>query len=164
MMSHSLAVTAQTDSMGNAIASGFQGAISVQQPASSPSVVESWHSLALNGTNASASGNGVNGFFYRFTGENEVELLWDIKLLTTSGTVTTLPVGYQPDLDVNMPSGWYGTGPSVYTAGFAPHWLIRGRRNTVRGQIVMEGFTVANMYMFGRDKFSLDVGVLWVSL
>ncbi len=154
---YSIAGMASSDSYGNAYVVGYQGPLAATQPGvSNPNVTETWHTLSLT-ANATPSGNGVNGFFYRYVGDNEVELLWDIELLSTSGTVATFPVGYRPQADINMPSGWYGTGPGAYTAGFSPHWLIRGRTNTVPGQIVMEGFTTLDINMFGRDKFTLDV-------
>ena len=161
LMEYSVSGLAGVDQFGNAFPVGYQGPIGTVQPGgANPGVTEPWHALALT-ANAAASGNGVNGFFYRLTGENEVELLWDIELLATSGAIGILPAHYRPILDINMPSGWYGTGPAAYNDAFSPHWLIRGRTGSVPGQIVMEGFTTLDINMFGRDKFTLDV-LLWV--
>ena len=157
VMTHSLAGAVQVDSYGNALTVGFQGPISMFKPGvSNPSATETWNALSLT-ANATASGNGVNGFFYRLSAENEVELLWDVQLLATSGVVGTLPRAYVPLVDSNMSSGWYGTGPGSWNSTFSPHWLIRGRSYSNPGQIIMEGSPTLNLNLFGRDKFSLDV-------
>jgi hypothetical protein len=157
IMSHSLAVAAQTDSFGNQVASGFQGAISVQKPGSSPSVIETWHQPSL--LTGAASGNGVNGFFYRLTSENEVEVMWDLTFTGTgSGLVFfIMPLAYQPLVSQNLESGWYGTGPNLYNPSFNPYFAVLGNSGAPKGrcsiQTIPNALTVS---VFGRQKFSLD--------
>jgi hypothetical protein len=156
-MSHSLAGAVQTDSLGNQLAVGFQGPISVQTPGSSPSMVESWHQPSL--LTGAASGNGVNGFFYRMVSESEVEVLWDLTFTGTGAGLAffIMPLLYQPLTSQNLECGWYGTGPAVYSATFNPYFAILGNSGAPKGRCSIQNIPNAlTLSVFGRQKYSLD--------
>ena len=92
-----------TDTSGNTTPTGFQGQIVAVKPASSPSVPETPHSLALA---SSAVGWSLSAgrATYWLTAENEVALsIYHLNTSTTPGTynadatvIFNLPVGYRP--------------------------------------------------------------------
>lgn len=88
-----IAPAAGTDSLSNAYGQGFTGQITAIQPASSPTVVETWHSLGAytSGTTTRAQ--------YRLTAEGELEI--DINLTGTPAVgagsfANTMPAAYRP--------------------------------------------------------------------
>jgi hypothetical protein len=111
---------------------------------------ETWHpATPLTGT-WTGSGAGVNGLFYRFTPDNEVELIGDIINTTAIGNSTcfTLPAGYRPATAINLPAGW--NNPAVNNSATVP-WL--NVANT--GVIQVTGIEVINKEIFFRAKFPL---------
>jgi hypothetical protein len=150
-LTYSIAPAASFDPYGNQVPAGYQGPISAMQPGVIPVVTETWHSLALTG--ASASGNGVNGFFYRYRSDNEVELMWDITLTAGANNICTLPAGYQPSVQHNIQSSWYGAGPGAYSTTFSPHLLVFA----TTGVIQVENCNGLTISLCGRTKISLDV-------
>jgi hypothetical protein len=145
------------DSFGNTIPLGYMGNVYVQQPATTPVIIEAWHQATL--TNAANSGNGVNGFYYRLTTENEVELIWDFNATVAGGAVIfTLPQLYRPFAQMNVATGWYGTGPTSYTSGFAPHMEILGSHDKQPGAISTNSLAgVTTTSWFGHAFVALDV-------
>lgn len=154
-LAYSLSPTVTLDSYGNQLPIGYQGPLAAIQPGSSPVVTETWHSLDLTVLgNATASGNGANGFFYRYRGDNEVEIVWDLTLTSISGSpnLVTLPTGYQPAVQQNVISSWYGTGPVTYQTGFSPHLLV-----FTSGIIQAENcLGLTTVSLCGRAKITLD--------
>lgn len=151
-LAYSISPKVGIDSYGNQVPIGYQGPLSAIQPGSNPVVTETWHSLSL--TNCAASGNGANGFFYRYRGDNEVELVWDITLTSTSGNpnLVTLPAGYLPAVQQNLLSSWYGTGPATYQTNFSPHLLV-----FTSGIIQAENcLGLTTVSLCGRTKITLD--------
>lgn len=152
-LASSLSPIATTDPYGNAVPVGYMGPVSAIQPGSSPSQVETWHGpLAL--TNASASGNGCNGFWYRYRSDNTVELLWDITLGSTASNICTLPSGYVPHVTQNIPSSWYGTGPAGYSSTFSPAMTV-----TSLGVISVSNCNGLTISLCGRYNVIMDAGV-----
>lgn len=151
---YSLSGSLGMDSYSNLIPVGYQGPISAQQPGSSPVVTESWHSLAL--TNATASGNCINGFYYRYKPENSVEVVFDIQVSASSGLLGHLPSGYAPVAQQDLVCGWYGTNRGSYTDTFAPYLKVYGKHDPTPGQIYLEGNPPVNLYLFGRTCITLD--------
>jgi hypothetical protein len=149
-LTYSIAPTPGFDPYGNQVPAGYQGPISVQQPGTQPVTTETWHSLALTG--ASASGNGVNGFWYRYRSDNEVELMWDITLTAGVSNICTLPAGYQPTVQQNIQSSWYGSGPGAYSSTFTPHLLVFAGT----GVIQVENCNSTTISLCGRAKITLD--------
>ena len=154
-LTYSIAPSAGFDPYGNQVPAGYQGMLSAITPGSVPAVTETWHSLDLTiDGNCTASGNGANGFWYRFRGDNEVELMWDISLTSVSGNpdIATLPVGYRPVVQQNIMSGWYGTAAGSYQTQFSPHLLV-----FVTGDIQAEGcLGLTTVSLCGRTKITLD--------
>jgi hypothetical protein len=150
-LAYSISPIAGTDGFGNQLPVGYQGPISAIQPGSMPTVTETWHTLSLVGANCSASGNGVNGFFYRYTSDNEVELVWDLALTGSGTTLATLPSAYTPIITQNIITSWYGTGPAAYDDLFSPHLQVS---NT--GVIMVNGIRSTAIGIAGREKFTLD--------
>jgi hypothetical protein len=150
-LTYSISPVASFDPYGNQVPAGYQGMVSAIQPGTIPALTETWHSLALTG--ASPSGNGVNGFWYRYRSDNEVELLWDITLTGGASNICTLPTGYTPSTQQNIQSSWYGTGPSVYSNTFNPHLLVFAGT----GVIQVENTNSIALSMCGRAKITLDV-------
>lgn len=91
------------------------------QPAYMWDAVTSYTALTL--TNATASGSGISGFYYRTGPDGSLQLKWDITPTAATGTVVTLPAstGYHVQ---NVPSDWYGAGPSSYNNLFTPHFQV----------------------------------------
>jgi hypothetical protein len=154
---YSVAGAEQEDSYGNAVPVGYQGPVSSFKPlVSTPTVTESWHALSLVSGQASASGNGVNGFWYIYRSDNEVELLWDINATNTGGAyIGVMPAGYIPQKQLNLSSGWYGTAHSTYQSNFQPHINIQGAKDPVPGAIYTYGGNVQPLAFFGRAKYPL---------
>lgn len=86
---------AGTDASSNAFAAGFTGQIQAFQPSSSPTVVETWHTMGAFNANFS-HGSPVPA--YKLNADDTVSLagLVTVASGTTSGTVVTLPSGYIP--------------------------------------------------------------------
>lgn len=148
-LAYSISASEIHDGFGNQLAIGYQGPVSAIQPGSSPVVTETWHEFTL--THATASGNGVNGFFYRYTSDNEVELAWDITL-TGTGVIATLPAGYVPTIPQNIVSSWYGTGPTSYNDTFSPSLTVSDT-----GSISAQNFdSLTTVTLCGRAKITLD--------
>lgn len=114
--------------------------------ASSPTLIttDTWHSITPGGT-WTASGSGVNGFFYRLQEDGNVLLAWDVNNNNANpGTLGTLPAGYRPATTVRLQSGWAGTGPAAYNNAFNPTIQI-----TSAGVITGNGLFVATLTLFG---------------
>jgi Concanavalin A-like lectin/glucanases superfamily len=124
-----------SDAGSNAYAGGYTGPVSTFHPGSSPAALETWQQLVL--TSATASGNGVNGMFVRKCAEDEIELMWDIFIhsATNGLAIAGLASGYIPTTTQDVPSGWYGSGPTSYNAGFNPYLAVHGGT----GVIAQEG-------------------------
>jgi hypothetical protein len=149
-LASSISPIATTDPYGNAVPIGYQGPVNAITPGSQPSTVETWHG-PLSLTNASASGNGVNGFWYRYRSDNTVELVWDILLGATASNICTLPSGYIPTVPQNVMTSWYGTGPAAYSTTFSPHLLI-----SATGVISVQNCNSLTISLCGREKITLD--------
>lgn len=149
-LASSISPIATSDPYGNAIPVGYMGPVSAIAPGSAPTTVETWHGpLAL--TDASASGNGVNGFWYRYRSDNEVELLWDITLSAGAGNIASLPSGYVPAVAQNIVSSWYGTGPAAYSTTFAPSLSV-----STGGVVSVQNCGGLTISLCGREKITLD--------
>jgi hypothetical protein len=151
---YSLSVAPGYDQYGNQLPVGYQGLIYAQEPGGGLAVTETWHSLDL--TNASGSGNGVNGFYYRLSTENEVELIWDFTVSSNNAPVAILPKYYYPVFQQNVNSGWYGTGPTSYSDTFQPRLNVNGSKDALPGQIYYYGNDSKDISYFGRAKITLD--------
>jgi hypothetical protein len=149
-LTSSLSPVATTDVFGNVVPAGYMGPISAILPGSSPVEPETWHSLVL--TNASASGNGVNGLFYRYRSNNSVELVWDITLSTSAATIATLPSLYTPQSVQNLQSSWYGTGPATYNDTFSPALQI-----SAAGAISVQNCDALAISLCGEAYIPLDI-------
>ena len=155
-LTYSISPIAGFDPYGNQIPAGYQGPLSAIQPGTAPAVTETWHSLDLTVEgNSVASGNGVNGFWYRYRGDNEVELLWDLTLTsaTSSPILGILPLGYWPAVPQNLLSGWYGTGPGAYSTTFSPHMSV----STLGVLTAVNCNSLTTVSLAGRTKMTLDV-------
>jgi hypothetical protein len=150
-LAYSISPTATTDPYGNELPIGYQGPISAIEPGSSPIVTETWHQATLNATDCAASGNGVNGMFYQYTPDNEVELVWDLTLTGSGITLATLPTAYTPSVPQNIITSWYGTGPASYSDSFSPHLQI-----LTSGVIQANGCESLAISLAGRAKYTLD--------
>lgn len=114
--------------------------------AATPTLIttDSWHSITPGGT-WTASGSGVNGFFYRLLSTGDVLLAWDVSNNNANpGTLGTLPAGYRPATTVRLQSGWTGTGPAAYNNQFAPMIQVSSA-----GAITGGGLFVATLTLFG---------------
>lgn len=116
---------------------------------STPAVRGTWQTLSLS--NASGSGNNVNGFFYRVMGEVDegrnpfVYMIWDISVSANSpSTIGTVASGYAPAETITWPTGWYGNGPAAYTRTFAPRLQINSS-----GQVSTQGGVLSGMDLAG---------------
>jgi hypothetical protein len=154
---YSVSGLAQVDQYGNQLPRGYQGPLSAFQPlVSTPTVTETWHQLSLVSAQATASGNGINGFWYIYRSNGEVELLWDITATNTGGAyIAVMPKGYIPLVQQNIPSGWYGTAHSTYQSNFQPHLNIQCITDPVPGAIYTYGGNVQPLGFFGRAKYIL---------
>jgi hypothetical protein len=150
ILTSSLSPVATEDVFGNVVPAGYMGPIVAIQPGSSPVEPESWHSLSL--TNATASGNGVNGLFYRYRSDNSVELAWDITLSSSAATIATLPSLYTPTSAQNLPSAWYGTGPAAYLDTFSPALQV-----TAGGSITVQNCDSLTISLCGSIRIPLDI-------
>lgn len=105
---------------------------------------DAWNSISPGGS-WTASGSGVNGFFYRLLSTGDVLLAWDVNNNSaTPGTLGTLPAAYRPATAVRLQSGWTGTGPGAYNNAFAPALQV-----AANGNITGLGLFVATLTMFG---------------
>lgn len=103
-----------------------------------------WASIAPGGS-WTASGSGVNGFWYRIMATGDLQIAWDVTISSSSpGTMVTLPAGSRPAQTVRIGSGWTGTGPTSYSDTFNPCLSIA---NT--GVITGMGLVVNALTLFG---------------
>lgn len=97
----------------------YSGDITAVQPGTTnPVTPETWHFATLTG-GWTGSGNGVNGLAYRKTAENELQIVADLLVPASPGTIFTFPSGYIPSTSQNIPCG-------SYSATTSPHALISG--------------------------------------
>jgi hypothetical protein len=89
---------ALTDDAGNAVAAGYTGQVSAFQPASSPTVVETWHSL-------SPVNSWTSTLKYKYQSDNTVYVLGTASSPSsiTSSTCGVLPAGYRPATNTDYP-------------------------------------------------------------
>lgn len=119
-----------------------------------PAIRATWQSLSLS--NASPSGNNIDGFYYRMLGEADegrnqfVYMVWDITPSHASPVqIGTLASGYAPNDQVTFASGWYGTGPAAYSDTFAPRLMVDTSGNvTMQGGVLATGMNLCGFAMF----------------
>jgi hypothetical protein len=109
------AVSSGTDVNSNAFAAGFTGPVSAFQPASSPTVVETWHTATL--TN-SGDWTTVVALSYKLYPDNTVGLVGELNstgTIVTNRNLMTLPTGYRPLSNVRL-SANYNTSTTTVGA------------------------------------------------
>lgn len=99
-----------SDDSGNAFAAGYTGPVTAIQPASNPTVVESWHSISLTGAPTGTSGYAR----VKLLAESNfvmVDIDISFTVLSANGTFTigTLPSGYYPTVARHVAGGVGGT-------------------------------------------------------
>lgn len=123
--------------------------LTILQPGSS-NVTETWHNLAL--TTITGSGNGVNGFRYKFLPFNCLLLEWDINTNSVGNAVTvaTLPANWRPATAHNIASGTYG-GTAALTTAVNPHWVVNTNGTIVTGATGGNAFSMCGTALIGLD-------------
>lgn len=124
ILGFSLAPVAGSDGSGNAYGVGYTGQVQAFQPSSSPTVVETWHTMGAFNANFS-HGSPVPA--YKLNADNTVSLagLVTVASGTTSGTVITLPSGYIPistkkwavPINAGTPAGTANVQVTINTSG-----------------------------------------------
>jgi hypothetical protein len=93
----SLANAAGTDDSGNAYPAGFQGQIVAVRPGSTPSVPETWHTIAL--ASGWTGAVGTSALYYRLTPMNTVQVFASAThsaFNTSTALTAALPSAYWP--------------------------------------------------------------------
>jgi hypothetical protein len=133
-------------------ASGFNieaGLITAAEPGTgtpaTPAAAESWHPASLINSWA-ASGNGVNGLWYRkvpFGPTGMLEIIADIQNnVTGNSTCFNLPAAYQPATSQNHPAAW--NHPQASNSASLPWVFI----SSSTGAVQITGIEVANVPIF----------------
>lgn len=127
----------------------FSGQVAAVQPGGSGAA--QWQSVSSFGGTWTASGSGVNGFFYKLLPTGNVELAWDVSNNNANpGTLVTLPAAYRPATTVRLASGWGGTGPLAYNDQFSPMIQVAST-----GAVTGGGLFVGTLTMFGTAEYPL---------
>lgn len=103
---------------------------------------DTWHSVSIGG-DWTASGVGVDGFYYTLQTDGNYLLAWDVLNNNANpGTLGTLP--FTPSTDVYLQSDWAGTGPTSYNDQFSPGFEV-----DTSGNITGLGLFVGTLRMYG---------------
>lgn len=143
-----LSPQAGTDSSGNAYAAGFTGNITAIQPASSPAVLETPHTVTyLNAWTAAAGGTDLK---YMLMSDGTVMLsgrLTNAGVPANPGVICTLPSGYQPIRQIPVYAIEHGATPFTGIA----HTILIG----TNGNVQLYGAFAAGNTLEINGRFSL---------